>query len=365
MRSTEKKLIKRMQYSSYRHLIFYLVTILLVIMLTAGCQAKAETDGGSETQIETSSYNWQKIPSPPGVFLCMSAYSPSQVFASMVDQNVYSSIYNYDGTDWKKQAEISLDGMVTISEDSTWGVGYPAPGMYNYDGTSWVAQDNVGIQMDHYTDITRAGEDNIWVTGVDSELKGTILHFDGSKWSQQLIVDGWMSYISAADAKHVWAIGKDTDGNDVIYFFNGKEWKKQGSIDGINSIGVIAAVDATHLWATTTTGVLFYDGKVWSQQFQEQTVQIPGLSGEESMVNMSGISAADPSHVWCVGFYYVPKENDPYTQVDHRYGIFFYNGESWVQQYESEEQISEVYSLDDENIWAFGGNTLLFGTKAK
>ncbi|MEW6554571.1 MAG: hypothetical protein AB1384_09825 [Actinomycetota bacterium] len=354
--------------SSKRRLLVVTYMIFIVLNLfIAGCQTDEDNTSGNVIEPETSDYVWEQADGPPGQMICMSASDSEHVWAAIVVEGLYRYIYFFDGKVWVKQADVALDAMDAISNESVWGVGYGdynGPGIFHFDGTSWNKQENLSIRADHFTDVTSADEANVWVTYINEEYKGEIQYFDGEEWSGQFVADGWILNICAADSKHVWASGRDEEDNDIIYFFDGKKWTNQGSVDGMYDISDISAADANHVWTTTPTGVFFFDGKTWSQAFQEQTIQIPGLSVEESMVNMSSVCALDASHVWCVGLFYVVSD-DPARGAVMRFGIFFFNGETWTRQYESGEQIVDVFAVDDENIWCFGGDLLLFGTKAE
>ncbi|NPV60978.1 MAG: hypothetical protein HPY75_15110 [Actinobacteria bacterium] len=341
-------------------------TMMLVVALFhfAGCREGHEAAGPPPAVTETANYEWQRVQGPPDSIGCMSAHGCSRLIASVTEQEVYQSIYYSDGASWEKGEEITVDEMVLVDGDSTWGVGWEnGPVVWHFDGSTWNARNDLGMAIDHLVKITGTGDDNIWITCVDATYKGAILHFDGSRWRKQLTVDGWLSFIDAADEKHVWALGRDEGGEEILYFYDGNRWHSLGNVEGMYGVTGIAAVDAKHVWISAVDGVYFFNGEAWARQFQERTVEVAGLSDEESMVAMHDIYAVDSSHVWCVGSYYVPARNEPGLEVKLRHGVFFFNGEHWVRQYECEENILGVFAHDEDNVWAYGQGVLLYGKK--
>jgi len=137
--------------------------------------------------------------------------------------------------------------------------------------------------------------------------------------------------VSAVDASHVWAV--TTSGNAL--FFNGSSWSKQ-STGTTQPLYDISAANSTRVWAVGYNGIIrYYNGSSWGAQSSGTTNRL------------YSVYAQDPTHVWAVG---------------EAGTILFYNGTSWgTQSSGTTNNLYSVMAVDTSHVWAVGSSgTVLF-----
>lgn len=209
-----------------------------------------------------------------------------------------------------------------------WAVGRGGTILF-FNGSAWSRRESP--TTNDLNDVLAIDRTHVWAAGAN----GTILFFNGFSWSAQTSqTTETLNGLAGSDATHVWLVGA----GGTILFFNGVSWSPQAS-GTTNALLSATAGDATHVWAAGFGGtILFFDGASWGPQ--------PSGTNDGWI---TGISAADPAHVWAEG----------YKQSGHAlsYFILFYDGSAWATQSEgSDFWLNDVTALDSNDVWAVGSD---------
>lgn len=341
--------------------------LLMAAFVMTGCQGAEKEERGTTPEIEECAYTWNEMECPPGSIYDVVAFSPRDIWLSLVRELVHPYVFRYDGSLWEERAQKQIDHMSAAGKGTIWGIGCEeTPSVFCYQ-EGWKTERDFPTNIFTFTDIAATTENHVWVTGIDASYKGVVLFYDGGEWAVSYSVEAWLTHVSAIDDTHVWVAGRDRQEKDVIYYYDGRRWKMLNDDHGPQGINDLCAVDSRHVWAATATGVYLYDGQGWVSHLKEKTVDLPAPLEEESYTVFSGIRALDASHVWAIGLYQVPAGSsageEEALDTSLRYAVFFFNGKSWTRQYESEKPISSLYARDPENVWAFGPHSLLHGIR--
>ena len=187
----------------------------------------------------------------------------------------------------------------------------------------WIYQDTLHNTITFHS-VKFLSPTNGWTVGD----KGTIMNYDGSKWS--LKNSGTTSIIwdlNFLDALNGWAI---TD-NNIMLKYNLTTWKRDTTIQSSYPLESISFLDNSHGWAVGIFGTIYmYDGTSWISQ----------KSGVQS--TLTSVYFVDEAHGWAVGWGGV---------------ILFYNGTKWVSQFAgTSANLYSVYFVDAYHGWAVGDN---------
>ena len=147
-----------------------------------------------------------------------------------------------------------------------------------------------------------------------------------------------------------------------MLFYDGSSWRRQPGVDyGVNEI---YAFDLEHVWAAVDTGVDFYDGTGWSEDF----------SGEGS----HDVIAFAPDDVWTANLdlfhyngnywqnvddsraYALAGVDSDHLWIGKKDSIAFYDGSQVVTQFELDGYVTVIYSLDENNVWASAGGDIYY-----
>jgi hypothetical protein len=193
-------------------------------------------------------------------------------------------IEHWDGTSWSVVSSPKLkDGGVlnavaAISSNNVWAVGFfdnfSGDLVEHWDGTSWsiVSSPAFNGTNDILYGISADASNDIWAVG--NSNGGLILHFDGTSWSRTVFPDpryGFitLSAVTALSPSDVWAVGTKKSGNNsrpaaLIEHWDGTRWSFVPNPSTAGSLVAIAAISATDIWATGSTGIEHWDGSSWT-----------------------------------------------------------------------------------------------------
>ena len=159
----------------------------------------------------------------------------------------------------------------------------------------------------------------VWAVGT----KGTILFYDGRRWSRYHSPTAMtMRSVCATGPRDVWAVG-DTG---IVVHFDGRTWRKVEAGTCCNLLGVSAAAP-DRVWVVGASGtVLTYDGLHWQAQ-------------NPVTWSFTSVSATSRSTAWLAG----------------DGGILYYDG-SFHRSFSSPVPISSIMSAGDGKAWAVGAD---------
>ncbi len=180
-------------------------------------------------------------------------------------------VLHYTGGRWM-QVQTSIRGLITaikmLSPTDGWAIGSWAFGtrFYHYDGVSWrevtlptSVEQQVNFQPNPNA-ISVVSPTNIWFAGNDQDGHATILHYDGSHWTQQetpALLDSFtINALSMVSASEGWAVGTAMVSQDkgwypptgaILHYINGA-WQLTQTLPGddLHTVSMGSAADG---WA--------------------------------------------------------------------------------------------------------------------
>jgi hypothetical protein len=182
-----------------------------------------------------------------------------------------------------------------------------------------------GVTSNELNAVWRNTASDVWAVG----LNNTIVHYNGTQWTQPITGLQWAAYTSVfgATGTDVWAVG----GGGAAVHWNGTKWTRVATNSTANLTGVWGSA-SNNYYATANGGVaLHYNGTSWS------AIKFPvAVIG-----NLHAVWGTDASHVWIVG--------DGGT-------ILFFNGTFWAQMASATTQpLLAVWGTSAGNVYAGGG----------
>jgi hypothetical protein len=147
----------------------------------------------------------------------------------------------------------------------------------------------------------------------------------------------------------------------VIEFWDGASWTQQAgpNPEGSASLGAVAALSASDVWAVGSYGVGGVDGKALAEHWdgsswQQVPIPTPARANE---THLSALTAVSPTDIWAVGAW-----AGPYTGPVVGYPYFalieHWNGTSWTivpsPSTGVSRQLSGVVAVSANDVWAVG-----------
>jgi hypothetical protein len=224
--------------------------------------------------------NWRVVPSPsPGTagfnaLYGVDATSASDVWTVGGYQDVggfqQTLVEHWDGTRWSvipsanvPGAHNELYGVVALSPDNVWAVGYTGLVEFetlvqHWNGSTWtiVSSPNPPSSSSFLRAVSAAGPSDIWAVGYSKNLLTNMTdelteHWDGSDWSWLFGAGGSSSAtygVAAVSAQDAWQVG-DSSGLTLIGRWNGSRWNDFPRPSVAGRLYAATAITACDVWA--------------------------------------------------------------------------------------------------------------------
>ncbi|MDD5382920.1 MAG: YCF48-related protein, partial [Candidatus Margulisbacteria bacterium] len=192
-----------------------------------------------------------------------------------------------------------------------------------------------------------------WTVGEIAGGYGLILHTTngGAAWvrqgTSQEVTDAVLYSVCALDNDNVWIVGTKTDGSGIILRTTdgGNSWSRQSVADGLLKL---SALDTNTAWASGANAAIYKTTNGGQSWVKKNDSHVPN-------VQIQALYALDADTVWAGG----TAINGYATIVKTNNG-----GASWVRQGNSsfevtEQNLIDIYALDENNVWAVGGNYMI------
>jgi hypothetical protein len=253
----------------------------------------------------------------------------------------HGALKHFNGTSWTNFTSGTTEPLVAVwgtSPSNVWVVGGFTGTILHYDGAKWSSvfqHGPAGILFG----VWGGSPSDLWVVGnIDS-----VFHYNGTAWSNVASITPTIFGMWGNTASDIWAVGYSPAPPapvGTIFHYDGATWSgvSPGTAQGLSGVWGTSASD---VWATGAGGaIVHYDGTSWS------SVPSPTTQG------LVSVWAASASDVWAVG-----------------YGgaIVHYDGTSWsnVTSGNGQEILFGVWGSSGSDMWAVGTAGLLHGVAAR
>jgi hypothetical protein len=255
-------------------------------------------------------------------------------------------LLHWNGRRWTESAMFYL-GLTTMSAVSVvtandaWAVGDignstnrdQSTFMLRWNGKHWnqVSSPNPG-PVDDLDDVAALSARNAWAVGqyctarcgsLAPELRGLVLHWNGTKWSKSAlpVKDTQMiSAIAVLSPTSAWATGLEGFPNTrpLILHWNGQKWSSVTSPYVVPA--ALAFGSADDGWGIGTGSSMRWNGRKW---------QLANVPAPDTSV-FSGASAGQPADVWAVGSYCTSACDSSAPRIDTL--AMQWNGRTWTRR---------------------------------
>jgi hypothetical protein len=228
---------------------------------------------------------------------------------------------HFDGTSWSVVSTPTppkggeLFGVVAGARSDVWAVGEQGPStshqplIEHWDGTSWsiVASPNLaaggGLNA-----VTMVSSSNVWAVGFNSNSSDALVeHWDGTSWnvvaSPAFTGAGAQNGVSADASNDVWVVGAVQSGPTILHF-DGTSWSQVTGLAGNAAHNAVTALSPTDVWVvgderTSTKHVRamirHWDGTSWAI--------VPSPDPSKTMSSfLYGVASVSASDIWAVGY---------------------------------------------------------------
>jgi len=234
-----------------------------------GCSPNAVFALGTNTLLFYNGSSWTVLPDPPARGMAIWGTSPENLFViamSVSPTRVRAYVHHYDGHGWNVVLDwpyplFLLRDIWGSSDHDIFAAGDGGT-ILHYDGSTW-SQMSSGTENDlrclwgnSSTDVYAAG------------AEGAVLHYDGSTWTNLSTEPAWdLRGIWASSRSDIYCVGGDLNygyGEGFILHYDGSSWRPEMSLDGM--LWNVWGSSSTDIFAVGDYGkVLHYDGVTWTQ----------------------------------------------------------------------------------------------------
>ena len=279
---------------------------------------------------------------------------------------------------WEAQnpraATYVLSGVWGLASDDVFAVGSRGT-ILHYDGTKW-SQMQSG---------TKNNLEGVWGTASDDVFTvgdgGTILHYDGDKWSSMKGgKDELFLSVGGTGPDDVYAVGQGsggTGGVGIIFRYDGKTWTEVNTT-GFSCVDIWGtAEDGIFVISTNPRAFLHFDGEEWSNPSKiparNPAAGLWGFSGSDMfVVGDDGIAFHFSGEKWSRMTsgtkLYLDKvwgsASDDVFAVGKGGKILHYDGESWsAMDSGTDVWLKDVWGAASDDVFAVGedGTILHYG----
>jgi hypothetical protein len=205
----------------------------------------------------SSSYNFEDVSG--GTTYLFAAGDTNVYYRSMTSTSTYWSS-KYLSTQVK-----AVHGVWAVSDNEVYAVGDDgvvlkcSASCTSYSGT-WVVDSTTPKSVtSHLQAIHRFPNKEIFVVGLD----GTVLHYDGAKWTEmQLNTSTYFYGVWGSDPKDVWAVGHSLfKPDEAAWHYDGTAWTKSPLPKDNIKLNGVWGTGTNDVWAVGPSTILHYKGK--------------------------------------------------------------------------------------------------------
>lgn len=263
----------------------------------------------------------------------------------------FGTVLHYDGIRWQAALDsVShfFRGVWGSGPRDIWAVGFHSldstvPVIFHYDGQGWARDASIAdtVPRPQLTDVWGASASNVWAAGYG----GRILHFDGSRWTNDPADPAYHERIWGTSASDVWIVGPG-----AVLHYDGSRWSSQSdSLLTVKQLFSGWGASRSDQWAVgfLNNGFLHFDGSHWTRV-------APADSAAGFGYGMWGVA---PSRIWVVER---TGSTGPGTGA-----VWQFNGTRWSVVARDTVNLTGIWASSGSDVWAVGDlGTILHGTVA-
>ena len=227
-----------------------------------------------------------------------------------------------------------LTGISGVSSNDIFVVGTRGT-VLHFDGARWSEQKS-GTSR-NLTAVWAPSSENVFAVGFD----GTILHFDGRSWLRQTSgTTRTLSAIWGDSPSNAFAVGR----SGTILRYDGRSWRAERSGSRQDLLAVWGSSDSDVYAGGARGTLLHFDGSSWSR------VEV-GLEPErERYWQVNAIGGTSPTDVYAAGW------RGPVDADVDRTGVFIhYDGRTWESVPGGEtELVSSLWAVSPTDVFLAG-----------
>jgi len=257
-------------------------------------------------------------------------------------------------------------GVAAAASNDVWAVGVktgplnPDFGLQlieHWNGTAWSEVTNPEVEGAALHAVVAISANNVWAVGGGGAPGALVEHWDGTTWSivtnSVLSGAGGVSAVSADSANDIWAVGGET-----ILHFNGTTWSQLAS--PVMQANSVTALSPSNVWAVGSVTVFanhrqhhkpaieHWDGTSWSIVSSPNPNPVPTKD-----TFLRGVAAISANDIWAVGAGNFSTAGGTATLIEH------WDGTSWTiisspDPGTASNGLSAVAALSDGTVVAVG-----------
>ena len=279
---------------------------------------------------------------------------------------------------WETQnpraATYVLSGVWGVASDDVFAVGSRGT-ILHYDGSTW-SNMRSGTK-ENLEGVWGTASDDVFAVGED----GTILHYDGEKWSAMKGVEGdLLLSVGGTGPEDVYAVGQGVGTGTavgVVYRYDGSRWTEVKTT-GFGAVDIWGtAEDGVFVISTNPRSFFHFDGEEWSNPSKiparKPAAGLWGFSGSDMFVVCGGgeiyhFNGERWSRMKSVTKLYLDKvwgsANDDVFAVGKAGTILHYDGESWsAMDSGTDVWLKDVWGSASDDVFVVGedGTILHYG----
>jgi hypothetical protein len=233
------------------------------------------------------------------------------------------------GAGSKAATSSELTAVEFLSATRAWAVGsYRVYGqvqtlLASWDGQAWqwMTTPDPAFDQDQLNGVVTMSPDSAWAVGYNAyefgRPRALALHWNGATWTKVRVPvpggarsDSTLTAVAAAPGGTAWAVGSyssragGAESRGLIEHYSDGHWTMAAipRLAGA-ALSAVASASASRAWAAGSYGqsaqrplLLQWNGRSWTQE------RLPELPGEPSAA-LSGLTAASPASAWAAGSY--------------------------------------------------------------
>ena len=344
--------------------------LTLAAVLAGLCAVPLPPPAGAATAVTPD--GWGKLSPLYNGFKDISGTSDSDIFAV----GGLGGVAHYNGSDWSPMdpgagRACDFSAVWCNSPSDVFAVGTDGWIMH-YDGSSWIHMDS-GTGIDLH-DVWGSAPDDVFALGMyrttpiydpgePTFLRGVVLQYDGSSWSQMVESGSIRNAIWGSSSADVFAVGE----GGAISHYDGASWSAMAS-GTTNNLNGVWGSSGSDVFAVGDNGtILHYDGSLWNIMLSGTANDLDCIGGVSPSSVFAG--GAEGSSLYYDGNTWLAPDGGPHADAiwgspaPHFFAvsgdsIWHHDGTAWREMLcDTHLHLEDVWGNSASDMFAVGYGT--------